>query len=88
MHGSQHHHSPVGLRFCDTLRARGFDAGDFVIEEDATPDMSRVLGTGDSLVTVRRRSTGDERLYVDGQGSAWFALALMDLEQGHFGRVY
>ena len=77
--------SPVRLRFCDSLRASGFDVSDFEIEEDASPGLSRMLGTTDRLVTVRRRSTGDERLYAAGPGRPWFALALMDVEQGCFG---
>lgn len=82
----QHRHvSPVSLRFCDSLRASGFDANDFVIEEDTSSALSRMLGNDDALVTVRRRSTGDERLYAAGPGRPWFALALMDLEQGCFG---
>lgn len=82
----QHRHvSPVSLRFCDGLRASGFDASDFEIEEDASPGLSRLLGSNDALVTVRRRSTGDERLYAAGPGRPWFALAMMDLEQGCFG---
>ncbi len=69
------------------LRSRGFDLADFQIAEDADSDLVNLLGLVGGIVTVRRISTGEERLYTTGPGSAWFAALLMDLEQGHFGKL-
>jgi len=69
------------------LRSRGFDLADFHIVEDADSDLVTLLGLVGGIVTVRRISTGEERLYTTGPGSAWFAALLMDLEQGHFGKL-
>jgi hypothetical protein len=69
------------------LRSRGFDLSDFDIVEDLDSDLVHLLGLVGGIVTVRRLSTGEERLYTTGPGSAWFAALLMDLEQGHFGRA-
>ena len=68
------------------LRSRGFDLNDFHIIEDQESDLVHLLGLVGGVVTVRRISTGEERLYTTGPGSAWFAALLMDLEQGHFGK--
>ncbi|GEM_PF-2200778 len=68
------------------LRSRGFDLNDFHIVEDQESDLVHLLGLVGGVVTVRRISTGEERLYTTGPGSAWFAALLMDLEQGHFGK--
>jgi hypothetical protein len=69
------------------LRSRGFDLDDFHIVEDQDSDLVHLLGLVGGVVTVRRISTGEERLYTTGPGSAWFAALLMDLEQGHFGKL-
>ena len=68
------------------LRSRGFDLADFEIAEDQDSDLVNLLGLVGGIVTVRRISTGEERLYTTGPGSAWFAALLMDLEQGLFGK--
>ena len=67
-----------------TLLASGFDPLDFEIDEASRPS----LGPGqltDTVLTVRRRSTGEERLYMVGKGMPWFALMADDLSQGRFG---
>lgn len=69
------------------LSSRGFDLNDFHIVEDHDSDLVHLLGLVGGVVTVRRISTGEERLYTTGPGSAWFAALLMDLEQGHFGKL-
>src|SRR5258706_12455714 len=68
------------------LRSRGFDLADFEIAEDEDSGLVNLLGLVGGIVTVRRISTGEERLYTTGPGSAWFAALLMDLDQGHFGK--
>jgi len=68
------------------LRSRGFDLADFEIAEDQDSELVNLLGLVGGIVTVRRLSTGEERLYTTGPGSAWFAALLMDLEQGLFGK--
>ena len=69
------------------LRSRGFDLADFDVIEDADSDLVHLLGLVGGIVSVRRISTGEERLYTTGPGSAWFAALLMDLEHGHFGKL-
>jgi hypothetical protein len=67
------------------LRSWGHDADDFAVEEDHSPALADVFGLAGGVVIIRRRSTGEERLYATGFGSAWFGTLLMDLARGHFG---
>jgi hypothetical protein len=67
-----------------TLLATGFDPLDFEVEETAKPSLGELQLT-DSVLAVRRRSTGDERLYMAGDEMPWFALLEDDLQQGRFG---
>jgi hypothetical protein len=66
------------------LRSWGHDASDFEVEEDHSSELADLFGLGGGIVIVRRRSTGEERLYATGLGSAWFGTLLMDLARGHF----
>jgi hypothetical protein len=66
------------------LRSWGHDADDFEIEEDQTSELADLFGLTGGIVCVRRRSTGEERLYATGFGSAWFGSLLMDLARGRF----
>lgn len=66
------------------LGSRGFAAGDFELEEQSSDELSQLLGGGGGLLTVRCRSTGEERFYSTGVGSTWFGAFLMDLGRGHF----
>ena len=67
------------------LRTRGLDPRDFEIEEDDRSGISQLLGLAGGIVTVRRRSTGEIRVYASGPGSAWFATIVGDLDRGYFG---
>jgi hypothetical protein len=66
------------------LDARGFAAGDFELEEQSSAELSQLLGVVGGILTVRCRSTGEERFYSTGAGSTWFGAFLMDLARGHF----
>ncbi|HEX7441349.1 MAG TPA: hypothetical protein VF319_14765 [Caldimonas sp.] len=66
------------------LRSRGFEIDDFRIEEDTSSALARLLGIVDGILRVRCRSTGEERIYSIGTGSAWLGSFLMDLARGHF----
>ena len=66
------------------LRSWGHDADDFEVEEDHGSELADLFGLVGGIVVVRRRSTGEERLYATGLGSAWFGTLLMDLSRGHF----
>lgn len=66
------------------LDERGFAAGDFELEEEPSEELSQLLGGAGGILTVRCRSTGEERFYSIGAGSAWFGAFLMDLGRGHF----
>jgi hypothetical protein len=67
------------------LRSWGHDARDFEVDEDTDSELGRLFGLTGGVLTVRRRSTGEERLYATGMGSAWFAAVLMDLSRGLLG---
>ena len=66
------------------LASRGLDARDFEIEEDAHSGISQLLGLAGGIVSLRRRSTGEIRVYAAGPGSAWFAAICADLDRGYF----
>ena len=66
------------------LRSWGHDADDFEVEEDRSPALAELFGLAGGVVIVRRRSTGEQRLYATGIGSAWFGTLLMDFSRGHF----
>ena len=67
------------------LHARGFAAQDFEVAEDRSREIAESLGLPSGAVTVRRHSTGDERVYAAGVGSTWYAALSADLDNGHFG---
>jgi len=69
------------------LRAKGFEIEDFELEEDATPAWSDLFGGIGGLLRVRCCSTGEERVYPTGSGSAWLGAFLMDLGGGHFSQA-
>jgi hypothetical protein len=66
------------------LRSWGHDAEDFEVEEEQSSELADLFGLVGGVIVVRRRSTGEERLYATGIGSAWFGTLLMDLARGHF----
>ena len=66
------------------LCAKGFAASDFELAEDTVPVLPDVFGGFGGWLRVRCRSTGEERLYTTGTGSAWLGAFLMDLGGGHF----
>jgi len=66
------------------LASRGLDVRDFDIEEDAHSGISQLLGLAGGIVSLRRRSTGEIRVYAAGPGSAWFAAICADLDRGYF----
>ena len=70
------------------LRAKGFAVDDFEVEEEeSAPDFADLLGAIGGLLRVRCCSTGEERLYPTGSGSAWLGAFLLDLGGGHFARA-
>jgi hypothetical protein len=66
------------------LQSRGYELDDFRLEEDRSSDLSSLLGVVGSVLKVRCCSTGEERIYSTGAGSAWLGIFLMDLGKGHF----
>jgi len=69
------------------LQARGLEVHDFAVEEKSACGLGASLGMIDAILKVRCRSTGEERLYSSGFGSAWLGAFLMDLDHGHFARA-
>ena len=70
--------------FHGVLRSLGQDAADFEVTEDQSSDLATFFGWGGGILTVRRRSTGEEHSYATGVGSAWFGALLMDMARGRF----
>lgn len=66
------------------LAARGLDERDFDLEEDSHSGISQLLGLSGGIVSMRRRSTGEIRVYAAGPGSAWYAAICADLDRGYF----
>ncbi|NVE00644.1 transcriptional regulator [Massilia sp. BJB1822] len=71
--------------FRPLLTTRGLDLADFALEEvDATDPKSDEVAPLQGYLTGRRRSTGQTRQYVTGDGSAWLRLLSEDLGAGTF----
>jgi hypothetical protein len=66
------------------LRSKGFELRDFDLREDDATALSDLFGVMGGLLRVRCFSTGEERMYPTGSGSAWLGAFLMDLGRGHF----
>lgn len=66
------------------LSARGLDVRDFEIEEDTRSGISQLLGLAGGIVSLKRRSTGEIRVYATGPGSAWYASICADFDRGYF----
>jgi len=81
MHGSDSDKIQVLQRM---LASRGLDARDFEIEEDARSGISQLLGLAGGIVSLRRRSTGEIRVYAAGPGSTWYAAICSDFDRGYF----
>jgi len=81
--------SPQGASKAQTIlhlfEASGLNADDFEIEECDGQGSVNLLGLDGGIILIRRVSTGQERLYATGPGSAWFGSIFMDLGWGHFG---
>lgn len=66
------------------LVSKGYEVADFQIDEETGSSLSEVFGLAGGLMKVRCCSTGEERLYSTGVGSAWLGAFLSDLGSGHF----
>jgi hypothetical protein len=69
---------------CSVLSAKGFELDDFELDEDRAPMHADLFGLVSGLLRVKCCSTGEERIYPMGSGSAWLGAFLMDLGGGHF----
>jgi hypothetical protein len=69
------------------LQSRGFALDDFRLRVETATEWAQSLGVPGGLIKVRCRSTGEERLYPIGSGSAWLGAFMMDLAGGHFARA-
>jgi len=69
----------------DMLSARGFALDDFDVVHDLSPHLNDLFGLAGGVVVVRRRSSGDERAYAAGTGSAWYGALVADIDAGYFG---
>ena len=81
-------HAPIACSAVSgVLSAKGFELGDFELDEDDVGSQDDLLSLVGSLLRVRCFSTGEERVYTTGAGSAWLGAFLMDLGGGHFSRA-
>lgn len=75
---------------CAAMRAAlangGHDPRDFELSLDEESQLNALLGISERLLTVRRRSNGEERLYSAGAHTPWLAELLHDVASGLFGR--
>jgi hypothetical protein len=78
---------PPSHALSGVLRAKGFEVDDFEVEEDEAPSWSDLFDGAGGMLRVRCWSTGEERVYRTGSGSAWLGAFLMDLGGGHFARA-
>jgi len=76
----------VKVVMAGALRGRGYDERDFELDTCRAP-LSDLMGLDDELVTVRRRSTGNERHYASTPDEPWLLGLIVDLDHGHFGRT-
>ena len=65
------------------LRLWGYDAQDFVVEEDHHSELGRFFQLTGGILKVTRRSTGEQRLYATGIESGWLSALIRDLARGH-----
>jgi len=77
--------NPASQAIGDLLSARGFALEDFDVVHDLSPHLNDLFGLAGGVVVVRRRSSGDERAYAAGTGSAWFSALVADIDAGYFG---
>jgi len=66
------------------LVSKGYEVADFQVDEEMRSDLSEIFGLVGGLLKVRCCSTGEERMYSTGLGSAWLGAFLSDLGSGHF----
>ena len=78
---------PTTQAVAGVLRSKGFELGDFELEEQGESRLGRLFGVVGGLLRVRCWSTGEERMYSTGSGSAWLGAFLSDLSGGHFQRA-
>ena len=78
---------PTTLAVSGVLRSKGFELGDFELEEQGAGRLGHLFGIVGGLLRVRCWSTGEERMYPTGAGSAWLGAFLGDLSGGHFERA-
>jgi len=64
------------------LGAQGQDPKDFEIEVDRSSPLAGLFKLAGGLLIVRRRSTGEERVYATDTESAWLDSVMADLAQG------
>jgi len=69
------------------LQTRGFALDDFRFGVASATADAQSLGMPGGLITIRCRSTGEERVYPFGSGSAWLGAFVMELGAGHFCRA-
>jgi len=78
--------APQKLASLDALlRQWGCTLDDFDMEEDRNSDLGQLFGLAGGVLVVRRRESGEERVYAAGMGSGWAAALVSDLSRGLLG---
>jgi hypothetical protein len=79
---------PTSEALAGVLHAKGFELRDFEVQEEAGgAGLGELFDVVGGLLRVHCWSTGEERMYSIGAGSAWLGAFLMDLARGHFARA-
>lgn len=80
----QPNHASMIAALRQMLVARGLDETDFEIVEDQRSGIGQLLGMAGGIISVRRRSTGELRVYAAGPGASWISAVNADLDRGYF----
>ncbi len=70
--------------FTQAINRNGLDVDDFELTEQRDPPIGTDVQPITGQVTIRRKSTGAEKIYAAGHGSSWPAEFEQDLRQGFF----
>ncbi len=64
------------------LASIGYDATDFEIKAESSSPLAQLFRLAGGVLVVRRRSTGEERVYATDGASVWAETLMRDLARG------
>jgi hypothetical protein len=84
MHADTPPLSPAMVNALLALHAWGHDVADFELA-DHVPAVEDLLGPCGGVLSITRRSSGTQRLYLQ-DDPLWLGNLIADVERGHFGK--